>query len=62
MSGKSIKMEVASIKSDMGSGMDNKTYRALKADANPEILFLLNVPVKLMQVHPGGSILAVKGI
>ncbi len=56
-----IKMEVRSIKSDMGSGMDNKTYKALKADANPEILFLLNVPVKLMQVHPGGSILAVKG-
>jgi polyisoprenoid-binding protein YceI len=56
-----IKMEVRSIKSDMGSGMDNKTYAALKADANPEIIFLLDVPVKLTQVNPGGHTLSIKG-
>ena len=33
--------EVRSIKSDMGTAMDNKTYKALKADANPQITFLL---------------------
>src|SRR3984885_10746220 len=56
-----IRMEVRSIKSDMGSGMDNKTYTALKADANPEITFLLNTPVKLTQVDPGGHALSIKG-
>jgi polyisoprenoid-binding protein YceI len=56
-----IKMEVRSIKSDMGSGMDHKTYTALKADANPEIIFLLDVPVKLMQVNSGGNAFAIKG-
>lgn len=56
-----IKMEVRSIKSDMGSGMDKKTYTALKADADPEIIFLLDVPVKLTQEDPGGSILSLKG-
>ncbi len=40
---KSIRMVmvVRSIKSDMGQVMDNKTYKALKADADPEITFLL---------------------
>lgn len=56
-----IKMEVRSIKSDLGSGMDHKTYTALKADANPEIIFLLDVPVKLMQINPGGDASVLKG-
>jgi polyisoprenoid-binding protein YceI len=56
-----IEMEVRSIKSDMGPVMDNRTYRSLKADANPEILFLLTVPVKLAQVRPGEQPLNVKG-
>ncbi len=56
-----IKMEVRSIKSDLGPGMDHKTYTALKADANPEIVFLLDVPVKLMQVNPGGNAYPLKG-
>jgi polyisoprenoid-binding protein YceI len=56
-----IKIEVRSIKSDMGAAMDNKTYTSLKADANPEIIFLLNVPVKLKQVTQGGHALSVKG-
>jgi polyisoprenoid-binding protein YceI len=56
-----IKMEVRSIRSDMGPAMDSKTYNALKADANPEILFILTAAVKLMQVHPGEHSLFVKG-
>jgi polyisoprenoid-binding protein YceI len=56
-----IKMVVRSIRSDMGQAMDNKTYAALKADANPEIIFVLNVPLKLVPVGPGGPVLSVKG-
>jgi len=56
-----IKMEVRSIRSDMGQAMDNKTYAALKADANPEIIFALSVPLKLVQVNPGHPVLSVKG-
>jgi len=40
-----IKMDVHSIKSDMGSVMDNNTYKALKASSNPEIIFKLESPV-----------------
>lgn len=42
-----ITMEVRSIKGDMGKTMDNKTYKALKADADPEITFRLVVPVTI---------------
>jgi polyisoprenoid-binding protein YceI len=56
-----IKMVVRSIKSDMGPAMDNKMYRSLNADANPEILFILDIPVRLMQVHPDEHALYVKG-
>lgn len=34
-----IVMEVRSIKGDMGAVMDTKTYKALKANADPEITF-----------------------
>jgi len=37
-------MAVRSIKSDIGSAMDNKTYKALKADADPAITFLIIAP------------------
>jgi polyisoprenoid-binding protein YceI len=40
-----IVMGVRSIRSDMGAVMENKTYKALKADANPQITFLLDVPM-----------------
>jgi hypothetical protein len=43
-----ISMIVRSIKSDMGKTMDNKTYKALKADANPEIIFRLTTPLTIM--------------
>ena len=44
-----LKMEVHSIKSDMGPAMNNNTYKALKADANPEITFALAAPVKAIK-------------
>jgi polyisoprenoid-binding protein YceI len=40
-----ITMVVRSIKSDMGKAMDDKTYKALKAEADPEITFRQGVPV-----------------
>jgi hypothetical protein len=56
-----IKMEARSIKSDIGTALDNKTYRSLKADANPEILFLLDTPIKIKQVNSGGHAVPLKG-
>jgi len=46
-----IKMEVHSIKSHEGSGMNNNTYKALKADANPAITFVLTSPLKSMKAN-----------
>ena len=43
-----IVMGVRSIKSDMGTVMDNKTYKALRADADPKITFLLDAPVTVL--------------
>jgi polyisoprenoid-binding protein YceI len=40
-----IVMQVSSIKSDEGSTMNNKTYKALKSDQFPTITFLLTQPV-----------------
>jgi hypothetical protein len=40
-----ITMVVRSIRSDMGKTMDNNTYKALKAEADPEITFRLGAPV-----------------
>jgi polyisoprenoid-binding protein YceI len=40
-----IRMEVHSIKSDEGTTMNNNTYKALKADVNPEITFSLTAPI-----------------
>jgi polyisoprenoid-binding protein YceI len=48
-----IKMDVHSIKSNEGSAMNNNTYKALKADANPEIIFALNTPIT---VTPNSSV------
>jgi polyisoprenoid-binding protein YceI len=56
-----IKMEVKSIKSDMGTAMDKKTYEALKARAYPEILFTLSAPLKLSQVSDGRQPIELKG-
>ena len=48
-----IKMEVHSIKSTEGSVMNNNTYKALKADSNPEITFTLVAPVKSISAVAG---------
>lgn len=57
----SIKMNVRSIKSDMGSIMNNNTYKALKADANPEIIFTLSAPVKSIQTKASETTVSAKG-
>ena len=55
-----IKMDVRSIKSD-NSVMDNNTYKALKAEANPKIIFTLNLPVKSIQAKANEKIVSAKG-
>ena len=56
-----IKMNVNSFKSDMGSVMNHNTFKALKGDANPQVIFLLNVPVKSIQSKTGVTTISVKG-
>jgi len=46
-----IKIDVHSIKSNEGSGMNNNTYKALKADANPTITFILYPPLKAIKAN-----------
>lgn len=41
-----IKVDVYSIKSAKGNVMDNNTYKALKADKNPYIIYTLKQPIK----------------
>jgi polyisoprenoid-binding protein YceI len=53
-----LKMQVNSIKSDMGSMMNNNTYKALKADNNPEIIFTLTEPIKSIKEGSGTTISA----
>ena len=55
-----IKMEVHSIKSDMGSIMNNNTYKALKADANPQIILTLSEPLKGLQMRGGEKTVSAK--
>jgi polyisoprenoid-binding protein YceI len=45
----SIIIDVHSIKSTEGSGMDNNTYKALKADTYPQITFVLTAPLNSLQ-------------
>jgi len=49
-------MEVRSIKSDMGSVMDNKTFKALKADADPVITFSVSVPFTIRRSAPSDTV------
>jgi polyisoprenoid-binding protein YceI len=48
-----IVMGVRSIRSDMGAAMNKKTYKALKARANPQITFLLDAPVTVWPLRQG---------
>jgi YceI-like domain len=56
-----IVMQVRSIRGDMGSVMNNKTYKALKGDADPEITFALTGPVTLNRIVEGNKAVSVKG-
>lgn len=56
-----IKMNALSIKSDMGRVMDNKTHEALKASANPDIVFTLSNPLKLSQIRDRSNAIPVTG-
>jgi hypothetical protein len=56
-----IVMGVRSIKSDMGTVMDNKTYKALKADADPKITFLLDAPVTVLSSGVQDKPIALQG-
>lgn len=56
-----IIMSVRSISSDMGTTMNNKTYKALKADANPQITFLLDAPVTVLPFSQGGKPIPLAG-
>ncbi|MFI5219144.1 MAG: YceI family protein [Bacteroidia bacterium] len=56
-----IKMDVHSIKSDKGSIMNNKTYKALKADDYPQIIFMLTIPVKFIQSKINEKAISAKG-
>jgi len=56
-----IVMGVRSIRSDMGTVMDNRTYKALKADADPQITFLLDAPVIILPFRRGEKPIALLG-
>jgi polyisoprenoid-binding protein YceI len=56
-----IVMQVRSIKGDMGSVMNNKTYKALKGDSDPEITFALAGPVTFNRIADGDKAVSVKG-
>jgi len=56
-----LKMEVHSIKSDMGGVMNNNTYKALKADNDPEIIFTLTTPIKSIKTGPTTAVISGKG-
>jgi polyisoprenoid-binding protein YceI len=57
-----IVMEVRSIKGDMGAVMDSKTYKALKANAHPEITFLLGATVAVIPVKGKEQAVALVGV
>jgi len=52
--------DVYSIKGE-GSTMNNKTYKALKADSNPKITFVLSTPIKAIKAGANGTIVSAKG-
>ena len=56
-----IKMVVHSIRSDMGIIMNTNTYKALKADANPDIFFSLTSPIRSLQIKSNGKMISAKG-
>ena len=57
----SIKIAVHSIHSDIGSAMNNNTYKALKADANPEIIFTLTEQILFIPLKTSETAITAKG-
>ncbi len=55
-----ITMEVHSIKSTEGSAMNNNTYKALKADADPEITIKLVGPIRSIKAKAGETTVPAK--
>ena len=56
-----IIMSARSIRGDMGAVMNKKTYKALKADANPDIIFSVTVPMRLIQIDSGEKAVPLRG-
>ncbi|PBQ30606.1 hypothetical protein CNR22_02060 [Sphingobacteriaceae bacterium] len=56
-----MKMNVRSIKSKEGAIMNNNTYKALKADDHPEILFSLTAPIKAVVTKYNDKAISAKG-
>jgi polyisoprenoid-binding protein YceI len=56
-----IIMDVHSIKGDMGSVMNKNTYKALKADKNPQITFLINTPIHTITANATENKVMAKG-
>jgi len=56
-----IKMDVHSIKSDMGGAMNNNTYKALKAETYPVITFTLSEPVNSIKTDETATTVSAKG-
>jgi polyisoprenoid-binding protein YceI len=56
-----IVMQARSIKGNMGTVMNNKTYTALKGEANPAITFSLTGPVTLTRLVAGNRVVFLKG-
>lgn len=57
-----LDMSAYSIKSDMGGIMNNNTYKALKADAHPEIIFMLSAPVKSIKDGATTNCISAQGL
>lgn len=54
-----VKVDINSIISDHGSTMNNKTFKALKSDSYPQIVFTLSDPLKnIKSADNGNSVMA----
>jgi len=56
-----IKIVVRSIKSTEGGAMNNNTYKALKADVDPEIIFTLTTPLKSIKAGTNAIAISANG-
>lgn len=56
-----VRMDVRSIKSEKGTVMNNNTYKALKGNENPQIIFTLSFPVQSIPVKSDHQFISAKG-